>query len=227
MSAEDFLTSWHRTRFEDKAKVLFGVSLFVCSITWLLYGIFGTEYQAGKVTAVRWAWVIETQRWDKAHYSDTTWSHPPLCWSNDCEGTYNQSSWTEHWTTEEPVYDDEGNFVRNETEHHWETHYRYDHDEWWSDQVYKSFGTDKHPIPPKPDLSVFHGSARSSKNRRVSAVHRTHETDVSCADGETRTYTTTNQALWDPWDIGDVCEVELNGFGHVRGLAPISSRTQQ
>ena len=213
---------WSDLSHPQRLLVLFFLSCILSTCAWLGYGFFGREHQSGNVVQVTWYWHVDVVRWDKRHYHDTTSSHPSSCRnSGECGGTYNTSSWEESYTVSTTSTDSKGNVtIKNETR--WETHYRYDHDEWVPQRTYSRSGHDKAPKAPEYHLDQAPPTnARRSRPDEVGSVRRPYTVLVECEDGKGRTLETESFTEWSVWDKGDVCDVVLTGFGSVVELRPL------
>jgi len=189
-----------------KIAIMLGVSFAIALVSWYGYGYFGTEYQTGKVIVCRWAWHIDVERWDRKHYDRAGRKHPSSCRDPSfCGGTYNSRSWTE--------YDDDDDFGS--------TYYEYDHDEWVWHRTFSLTGTDKEPHPPEYVLERPQTAARTQHQCQMSDTRRPYTVLIECSDGKGRVWTTTNFNIWKTWTKGDLCDVNLTGFGDVRSISPL------
>jgi hypothetical protein len=183
-----------------------GGSLTVALLGWLGWGVFGTTHDVGSVSATQWEWHIDVVYWEKVHYDNE---------SSTNARAYNVTSWEEDVSST----DSDGNLVWDT-----ETRYAYDVDEWVPWRTFTKAGQDKKPLPPEYGLPLVPSKARESKQAQVGGVRQLFRVVVDC--GDTMRTWDTDETSWTPWNTGDLCDVNLNGFGTVRRLERIQSESE-
>ena len=185
--------------------ILFGVLLF----GGLLWGIFGTMHDIGTVVGTEWEWHIDVVHWEKVHYRDKG-SKP--------RNAYNVKSWLE--TNTVTTTDSEG---KTSTRVEYDTRYTYDLDKWIAWRTFSKTGGDKRPIAPEYELPTLPSHARSPQQCQIGSVRQYFRVVV---EGEKIRVWKTDEVHWRSWNKGDLCDVNLNGFGRVRRLERIATEIE-
>lgn len=181
-------------------------SLAASASSGLLWGVFGTTHDVGRVAATKWAWHINVEQWERVHYKDE---------SSTTRGAYNVDSWEESSMST----DSDGNMLPE-----WETRYSYDVDEWIAWRTFSKAGRDKKPVPPEYELPTLKTKAKKRKQCQVGSVEQTFAVVLDCG-GRVRVWDT-DQPNWQRWNPGDLCSVNLNGFGTLRLLEPLKAEAE-
>ncbi len=84
--------------------ILAGVAFFGTLIVWLCVGVLYQEEKVGTVVAAKWAWHINTERWDKVSYQNRytkqsgAYNVSVNYWDDDTTYNYDVDEWVHHQT---------------------------------------------------------------------------------------------------------------------------------
>ncbi len=197
------MKNWSRT---EKRWVIGVGSAVLILFGGLMWGIFGTMHDVGTVAATEWEWHIDVVHWEKVHYRDKG-SKPG--------GAYNVKTRVEANTV--VTTDAEGN---TSTSIEYDRRYTYDLDQWVTWRTFSKADGTKKPIPPEYELPTLPSSAQAPRQCQVGSVRQRFRVVV---DAEKIRIWETDQVSWSKWNKGDLCDVNLTGFGSIRRLEKIKT----